>query len=167
MEDYTELDSALTQLRLAIDHFDKQWGIILDDWNELGDISDVRDDLIPLIINIHAAIEDITAHAIVEYLVKDEFTSDSFDYFYEQMSQSHRERLLVECDILSKETRGKMSEFRALRNKVAHGTSERLDWYRDDVPERMNCAIEVLDRFTSAFTDQSLIEDLYTGQAKL
>ena len=167
MEDFTELDSDRSQLRLAIKNFNKQWKTIHDDWNDYGNISDVKDELIPLIINTHAAIEDITAHTIVVYVVKDEFATDSFNYFYGQMSQSHRETLLVESGILSKNTRGKLGEFRALRNKVAHGTSERLDWYRDDVPERMNGAFEALDRFTSAFTDQQLIEDIYTGQTKL
>ena len=127
----------------------------------------MQDDLIPLIISTHAAIEDITAHLILAFVVKEEVAEGAFEYIYSGMSQSHREEFLVRCGILSNQTCGKISEFKGLRNDVAHGTFQQLDWYRDDIPERMNTAFEVLNRFENAFTDSQLIDSLIEGDETL
>ncbi|WP_436931506.1 hypothetical protein [Halosimplex halobium] len=160
MADMEKLDNELMDLRSMIESLEDDWRAMESDWDDLGNINDVEDELIPLVISTYAAIEDITSHVLVAYVVKDGISNTAFDYIYSDMSQSHREQFLIRCNLLSRQTRGKIGNFRALRNKIAHGSTERLDWYRDDVPHRMNLAFEVLDLFTAAFTDSEFIDEL-------
>jgi len=168
MGEVDELEDRLINLRVAIDEFEDDWRRMHSEWDDLGNIEAVEDELIPLVISTYAAIEDITTHVLIAYVIKDSVSNSAFDYIYSDMSQSHREQFLIRCNILSRQTRGNIGEFRALRNKIAHGTSERLDWYRDDIPKRMNLAFEVLNQFTVAFTDPDRIDELVNNEdAKL
>ena len=167
MDNYSESPRDLSRLRLKIKQLGEEWQEIYEEWDDLGNIQSVEDDLIPLIISTHAAIEDITTHLILTYVITDEFSEGAFDYIYSGMSQSHREELLVKCGILSNKTRGRLSNFKGLRNNVAHGTFQQLDWYRDDVPEKMNTAFDILNSFEDAFTDMEVIESLYKGEEAL
>lgn len=167
MDFQSESEDDLDRLRLKTGNLEDQWKEIEENWDPLGNIRSVEDDLIPLIISTYAAIEDLTAHLILAFVTRDEFSDGAFDYFYSGMSQSHREELLVKCGILSSQTRGKIGNFKSLRNEVAHGTFMQLDWHRDDVPEKMNLAFEVLNRFEKAFTDIEFIEEIYKGEDKI
>lgn len=167
MDAYSESAEDLSRLRLKIGLLEEEWREIDENYDHRKNIQAVEDDLIPLIISTHAAIEDLTAHLILAFVVKEEFSEEAFDYFYSVMSQSHREELLVKCGVLSNQTRGKIGNFKSLRNDVAHGTFMQLDWYRDDVPEKMNLAFEVLDLFEDAFTDTELIDNIYYSDKKL
>ncbi|NEU56279.1 hypothetical protein [Halorussus sp. MSC15.2] len=167
MDHYSESPRKLSRLRLKIGDLEEKWQEMNEEWDDWGNIQSVEDDLFPLIISTHAAIEDITTHLILAYVVKDEVAEGAFEYIYSGMSQSHREELLVKCNILSNETRGKISRFKGLRNKVAHGTFQQLDWYRDEIPEKMDIAFEVLDSFEKAFTDRDLIDAIEEGEETL
>lgn len=167
MDDYSESAEDLGRLRLKVSHLKEDWEEICDEWDDWGNIQSVEDDLIPLIISTHAAIEDLTAHLILAFVIQEEFSEGAFRYIYSEMSQSHREQLLVRCGVLSNQTRGKLSDFKGLRNDVAHGTFLQLDWYRDDIPERMDLAFEVLNRFEEGFTNSELIERIYDGEEML
>lgn len=160
MDVYSESVEDLSRLRLKVSQLEDEWREMQDEWDDRGNIQSVEDDLIPLIISTHAAIEDVTAHLILAYVIEESVADGAFDYIYSGMSQSHREELLVKCGVLSNRTRGRISNFRGLRNKVAHGTFQQLDWYRDDVPERMDIAFDVLNSFEKAFTDPDVIESI-------
>ncbi|CQH64085.1 uncharacterized protein HHUB_4272 (plasmid) [Halobacterium hubeiense] len=160
---YQDSDDS-TRLRMRVSHLEEDWESILDEWDDWGNIGSVKDELFQLIIQTHAVIEDLSTHLILVFVIKEEFQNGAFDYLYSGMSQGHREQLLVNCGILSKQTQGRLANFRGLRNEVAHGTHFHLDWWRDDVPERMNIAFEILDRMTDAFTDRELIDDIYAGE---
>ncbi|MFC6904015.1 hypothetical protein [Halalkalicoccus tibetensis] len=161
MDHYFESEDDLSRLRLKIGHLEKEWSEMCDSWDDRGNIRSIEDDLIPLIISTHAAIEDLTAHLIITFVIKRKFSEGAFEYVYSGMSQSHREQLLANCGILSNETRGKLSDFKGLRNDVAHGTFMKLDWYRDNIQEKMDAAFEVLNAFEEAFTNSDLIDDIY------
>ena len=156
-----------TRLRMRVSHLEEEWEAILDEWDDLGNIQSVEDELFQLIIQTHAAIEDLSTHLILVFVVKEEFQNGAFNYLYSGMSQGHREQFLISCGIISKQTQGRLANFRGLRNEVAHGTYFQLDWWRDDVPERMNLAFEVLNRMTDAFTDREFIEDICAGEASI
>lgn len=167
MDPLSESEKDLTRLRLKIGQLEEEWEEIYESWDDWGNIQAVEEDLIPLIISTHAAVEDLTTHLILAYVVQEEFADGAFEYVYSEMSQAHREQLLVQCGILSKQTRGKIGNFRGLRNEVAHGTFMQLRWHRDNIPEKMNLVFEVLNSFEEAFTDGDLIDDIYEGEEKL
>ncbi|AAV45600.1 unknown [Haloarcula marismortui ATCC 43049] len=167
MDPYCESAENLDRLRLKIGHLEEEWQEIYENWDDRENIRSVEEDIIPLIISTHAAIEDLTAHLILAFVVKDSFSERAFEYFYSGMSQSHRERLLVNCEILSNQTQGRISNFKGLRNDVAHGTFMQIGWHRDDVPKKMNDAFEVLNKFERAFTDREFIEEIYQGNNKI
>lgn len=167
MDHYFESEDDLSRLRLKIGYLEKEWSEICGSWDNRGNVRSLEDDLIPLIISTHAAIEDLTAHLIIAFVIKEEFSEGAFEYVYSGMSQSHREQLLANCGILSNETRGKLSDFKGLRNDVAHGRFMKLDWYRDDIQEKMDAAFDVLNAFEEAFTNPGLIEDIYEGDKAL
>lgn len=160
-----EYDSS--RLRLKVSNLQEEWEELLEEWDDCGNIRSIEDDLLRLIIQTHAAIEDLTAHLIRVFVIKEEFHERAFDYLYSDMSQSHREKFLVECGILSNQTQGKISHFRGLRNEVAHGAYMQLDWYRGDVPEKMNTAFEALNLMTEAFTDREFIKEIYQGESAI
>jgi len=167
VDHYFESAEDLSRLRMKIGQLEEEWEKIYENWDHRENIQSVEDELIPLIISTHAAIEDLTAHLILAFVIKEEFSEGAFEYIYSEMSQSHREQLLVKCGVLSNQITGKLGNFKCLRNDVAHGTFLQLDWYRDDVPERINIAFEVLNSFEEAFTDSELIDRIYKGKEAL
>ena len=111
-----------TRLRMRVSHLEEEWEAILDEWDDLGNIQSVEDELFQLIIQTHAAIEDLSTHLLLVFVVKEEFENSAFNYGYSGMSQGHREQVLISWGIISKQTQGRLGNVRGARNGVAHGT---------------------------------------------
>lgn len=141
-------------------------GLLVDKWDEFGSIGAIEDELYQVIINTHAAIEEATTHIIINYVIDDGFSDSAYNYVYSNMSQHHREKLLSECGILSNKTKGEMSYFRSLRNKVAHEPFARLDWNQDDIGEKLEDGITALDKLTEGATDAGLISEIKQRDGK-
>ncbi|KAB1197732.1 MULTISPECIES: hypothetical protein [Haloferax] len=157
--DSEETEQNKTLMRQA-NYLSHKCDTIIDDWHEFGTMGAIKDDLNLFIITTHAAIEDVTTHIIIRHVIDEQFTDAAFDYVYSSMSQSHREQLLAECGILSDTTRGRLGEFRGLRNSVAHVPFVQLNWKDQNIEEKLVNATKALERLTHAALDEGRITEI-------
>jgi hypothetical protein len=141
------------RLMEQVEYLERKVGAIIDDWREFRDIKAISDDLNLVIITIHAAIEESTALLITRHVIDNRISEGAHDYVYSNMSQSHREQLLVDCGILSESTRGTFGQFRGVRNVVAHEPFTQLNWEERNIGKKLQEATTALSRLTDAATD--------------
>jgi len=156
-DSYEQQDQQLVRQAKYLEH---KVETIIDDWREFGNIEAIKDDLNLVVITTHAAIEDATAHLITRHVIDDKFSDEAHDYVYSNMSQSHREQLLVSCGILSDSTRGKLGQFRGIRNAVAHEPFARLDWEEENVGKKLREATTALEHLTDATVDDGWMNEI-------
>ena len=117
---------------------------LINKWGEFGEMSAVKDELFLFVIEAHGAIEELSARIICKQVINEDYSERVFDYVYSDMSQHHREKFLKECGILNNDILGRLSEFRRLRNRIAHNRGKNLDWQEDNIPDKIRIAIRAL-----------------------
>jgi len=139
-------------------YLDHKGKMLIDKWHEFGSISDIQNEFNEFVISTHATVEQLSSLLITEYVIDSRFSDLAHSYVDDGMSQSHRERLLQECNIFGGDIIGKLSEFRSLRNKIAHEPFAKIDWLKNDVENKINTILDVLKKLANALSDESIIK---------
>ena len=115
-------------------------------WEDNRQTAAIRHEMTEFIINTHAHIENMSVEIIADRIIDDRFSEDARSYVDHNMSQSHREMLLYECDLLPSSVQSDLSEFRQLRNEVVHRAGQPPRWELDDATEKMEAGVQALSK---------------------
>lgn len=132
---------------------------IIEKWGEFGDIGTVREELTVFVITAHATIEELSTQIITDHVLNFKFSDRAYDYVYSGMSQSHREKLLSECGILSDQFCGKLGEFKGFRNRISHDPYPKIDWQDDGVEEKLKLAMNCIEKQYMLLKEEEVIDN--------
>jgi hypothetical protein len=116
-------------------------------------------------IYAYGMIEEHSAQLIQKHLVSSRFEQETYEYFHQKVSQSHREKLLKTSGIFQESEDRKtivddIGQVARLRNKLAHQPTDPIDWEKDGVQAAMETAIDVSNRLYGALRNGSLVEEI-------
>lgn len=102
----------------------------------------------------HGMIEEYSAQLIQKYLVDGRFEQETYEYFHDKASQTHREKLLTQSGIFLDRNEGgirdDISEISPLRHDLAHQPTDPVGWDDMDITSRMATAIDGTNRLYEA-----------------
>jgi len=118
------------------------------------------DKLRAFIIYASGVIEVYCTKLIREEVIAADYQHQAYSYLLEDMSQTHRESLLSQCDLFDDSLCGSLGNFRGLRNKLAHQPHDPIDWDEENVPSKMTLGIDIIDVLYEALRSGDASESL-------